>query len=458
VVDAGHRVSVRGDFCWPFLGRSGGRPWGKLMAAYGEFRVAVVRLKDVRVLHYQRSGPHVELMIEQVLGEVRCPRCGRRAQVKERPVVHYVDLPVYGTPMSLAWKKHRMRCPTARCAMKSWVLADHRIAAKNCLLTTRAAKWATVQVGGGRTVSEVAAELACDWHTVNDAVVTYGEALLEADRKRLNQTSAIGLDETSFVREGPKKQTSFATTVADVAHHQIIDILPTREYVDVAGWIDKQPAAWKERIRFGALDMSATYAAVYTVTLPKAAQVVDPFHLIALANRALDAVRRRVQNEVTGHRGRKDDPLYRARRVLLRGEERLDEKAAARLSSLLELGDPDGEVAIAYRIKERLRDFYGTYDPKEARAMLDELQRHCVKRAMPPEIQRLGRTIRQWFDKICNFHVARVSNGPTESLNNLIKRVKRIGFGFRNFRNYRIRALLYAGKPNWRVLGSIVVQ
>jgi hypothetical protein len=43
-------------------------------------------------------------------------------------------------------------------------------------------------------------------------------------------------------------------------------------------------------------------------------------------------------------------------------------------------------------------------------------------------------------------------------LNNLIKRIKRIGFGFRNFENYRIRALLYAGKPNWRVLGSIVVR
>ena len=59
-----------------------------------------------------------------------------------------------------------------------------------------------VQVGGGRTVSEVAAELSCDWHTVNDAVLTYGEALLEADRKRMNRTSAIGLDETSFVRLG----------------------------------------------------------------------------------------------------------------------------------------------------------------------------------------------------------------------------------------------------------------
>ncbi len=108
---------------------------------------------------------------------------------------------------------------------------------------------------------EVADELACDWHTVNDAVITYGEALLAADRKRLNKTTAIGLDETSFVKFGSQIQTSYATTVADVENHQIIDILPTRNYTDVAGWIDKQPRAWKERIRFGALDVSATYAA-----------------------------------------------------------------------------------------------------------------------------------------------------------------------------------------------------
>jgi transposase len=47
---------------------------------------------------------------------------------------------------------------------------------------------------------------------------------------------------------------------------------------------------------------------------------------------------------------------------------------------------------------------------------------------------------------------------PPESDEPLIKRIKRIGFGFRNFENHRIRALLYAGKPNWRVLGSIVVR
>ncbi|MHB8431275.1 MAG: transposase [Acidimicrobiales bacterium] len=52
------------------------------------------------------------------------------------------------------------------------------------------------------------------------------------------------------------------------------------------------------------------------------------------------------------------------------------------------------------------------------------------------------------------WHAAQVSNGPTEA-NNLIKRVKRAAFGFTSFRNYRIRSLLYAGKPNWDLLATI---
>lgn len=126
--------------------------------------------------------------------------------------------------------------------------------------------------------------------------------------------------------------------------------------------------------------------------------------------------------------------------------------------SLLQLGDPGGEVAIAYRVKERVREFYRCENPEEARAMLVELVQHCRRSSMPKELRRLGGTMKRWFEKIWNYHLARVSNGPTEALNNLIKRVKRVGYGFRNFQNYRVRVLLYAGKPNWRILGSIVVQ
>jgi transposase len=185
-------------------------------------------------LRLERRGPHVELVIEREIGDVVCPSCRERARVKDRPVVSYVDLPVYAAPMTLTWKKHRLRCVNANCRATTWMFEDHRIAAKGCLLTTRAAKWATNQVGQGRTVAEVANELSCDWHTVNDAVLTYGEALLAADRRRRNQTTAIGLDETNFVKLGAHVHASYATTVCDVANHQIIDILPTRRYEDVA--------------------------------------------------------------------------------------------------------------------------------------------------------------------------------------------------------------------------------
>ena len=74
----------------------------------------------------------------------------------------------------------------------------------------------------------MAGELDCDWHTISDAVTSYGSALLKADRERLNQTTAIGLDETNFIKLGSKGFRDYAITVADVENHQIIEILPSR--------------------------------------------------------------------------------------------------------------------------------------------------------------------------------------------------------------------------------------
>ncbi len=82
--------------------------------------------------------------------------------------------------------------------------------------------------------------------------------------------------------------------------------------------------------------------------LPDAVQVADPFHVVRVANERLDEVRRRVQNETLGHRGRKSDPLYRTRRLLVMADERLTEDAKQRRRGLLAAGDPKGEVADAW--------------------------------------------------------------------------------------------------------------
>ena len=65
------------------------------------------------------------------------------------------------------------------------------------------------------------------------------------------------------------------------------------------------------------------------------------------------------------------------------------------------------------------------------------------------EIQSLGRTLARWRTEITNHHHTAASNGPTEALNQLIKRVKRAGHGFTCFANYRLRILLHAGGVDW---------
>ena len=139
-------------------------------------------------------------------------------------------------------------------------------------------------------------------------------------------------------------------------------------------------------------------------------------------------------------------------------ERDLDEKTTARLASLLALGDPTAEVALAYRVKEALAEFYELPSPEVARERLAEIVARSISPVNSPELQKLGRTLGRWFEKIMAYHQTHLTNGPTEGLNNLLKRVKRVALGFTNFENFRIRALLYAGKPNWRVLDSIVVK
>jgi Transposase len=101
--------------------------------------------------------------------------------------------------------------------------------------------------------------------------------------------------------------------------------------------------------------------------------VVDHFHAIKLANTVVDQVRRRTQQAALGHRGRKRDPLYRIRKLLLAGQEQLTSRGRARLRAGLAAGDPGGEVVAAWQGKELLRAVYAASDLAHARAALERL-------------------------------------------------------------------------------------
>ena len=416
----------------------------------------LVGLGEVEVLGVDdASGGPLELHIRTRRRPV-CGRCGGAVWSKGTSPVRLVDLPAFGRPVRLVWHKQRWCCAAGGCGVGSFTEVDERIAPARAALTARAGRWATLQVGrDARPVSDVAAELGCDWHTVNRAVVAWGEALLAADCDRVGAVEALGLDETLFGRHGRWRTRRWCTSIVDVQRGQLLDIVPGRDAAAAAEWLLGRPRAWRDNVAWGVLDLSGAYRAAFNDALPHVGQVADPFHVIRLANDGVDETRRRVQNDTLGHRGRKDDPLYRIRRLLLAAHERLGDTADAKLRGLLAAGDPRGEVRLAQHAKETLRGLYDIDCPALAGEYLTDLAGDLQDADCPPELRRLGRTLDRWHTQIVNWHRARVTNGPTEAINNLTGRVKRVAFGFRRFAHYRIRALLYAGRPNWTLLATI---
>jgi hypothetical protein len=108
---------------------------------------------------------------------------------------------------------------------------------------------------------------------------------------------------------------------------------------------------------------------------------------------------------------------------------------------------PERRGPDAWHAKETVRGIAAIDDPDLAAEFVDEVADDRQDPGLPPEVRSLGRTLRRWFEHIVTWYHARVSNGPTEAATNLIKRIKRVGFGFRRFAHCRTWALLYAGNP-----------
>ena len=186
---------------------------------------------------------------------------------------------------------------------------------------------------------------------------------------------------------------------------------------------------------------AAGYRRALVERLPNATRVVDHFHAIKLANQVIDDVRRRTQQDAVGHRGRKHDPLFRIRRVLLTGDERLSEERFEWMRALLDEGDPYGEVGAAWVAKELLRDAYHAVDLAHARRLLIVFFQYAVD-ADVPEITRLARTIDRWSDEVLAYHqTGGASNGRVENVHMLAEKIRRTAHGFSNHENYRRRLI-----------------
>lgn len=174
---------------------------------------------------------------------------------------------------------------------------------------------------------------------------------------------------------------------------------------------------------------------------------MDPFHVVRLAGDAVDQCRRRVQQAIHGHRGRKGDPLYTARRTLHTGAALLTDKQKDRLAGLF-ADDRHVELEATWGIYQRMVTAYREPDRAKGRLLMEKLIA-SVSDGVPAalvEITRLGRTLKQRAaDVLAYFDRPGTSNGPTEAINGRLEHLRGSALGFRNLTNYIARSLLETG-------------
>jgi transposase len=405
---------------------------------------AMLGLDGFVLLAVSQQNGELEQAVETTASTEFCRGCGVQARLHDRRPTYLRDLPAAGRPVTLVWVTRVWRCVEPRCPVVTWTETSQVIRPR-ASLTERARVEACRRVGqDAHSVAQVAAEFGVAWATVMAAVVEYGTPLVD-DPNRLEGVEALGVDETAFLAANGKHHTEYVTGMVDVTASRLLDVVQGRSGTVLCQWINAQPPPWRDGIAVAALDPFRGYATALRTSLPHATRVLDAFHVTRLGFAAVDDVRRRVQQQDLGHRGRKGDPLYSIRRVLRRGHEHLTDLAWDRLLTGLDVGDVDGQVAAAWIAAQDLRLIYRAKNRDEAERRLHRWLVHCADSEVP-ELHRLASTIDGWREELlAYFDTDDVSNGPTEAMNLLIKKIKRTGHGFRNFDNHRLRLLLHCG-------------
>ena len=235
---------------------------------------------------------------------------------------------------------------------------------------------------------------------------------------------------------------------------RLLDMVEGRSKQAFKTWLAERPQAWRDAVEVVAMDGFTGFKTATTEELPDAVTVMDPFHVVRLAGDALDRCRRRVQQATHGHRGRKRDPLYAARRTLHTGAGLLTDKQTDRLTALFAT-EEHVQVEATWGIYQRMIAAYREPDRARGRELMTKLIESISKGvpAVLSEVITLGRTLRKRAeDVLAYFDRPGTSNGPTEAINGRLEHLRGSALGFRNLTNY-----IALGRPAFSGQSRIVL-
>ncbi|MCY3962165.1 MAG: transposase [bacterium] len=236
---------------------------------------------------------------------VFCAGCGVRARSKGRCPVVLRDAEAAGSvPVRVLWNKRVWACPDSGCEAKTWT-EQSGLAGPRRVLTWRAGEWAAGRLAVVEgSVTGLARRLGVGWQTLWAAISPIAQQAVD-DPGRVAFGARVGFDETVMSSATRRRRRRFVSAAVGAGTGQIMDVFDGRDAADLERWAHQQPDGQMAAVEVVCLDPHEGYRKA--VRALKAEGVLgsnvrvaaDPFHIVRLANRALDDCRRRTQNDTT---------------------------------------------------------------------------------------------------------------------------------------------------------------
>ena len=289
-----------------------------------------------------------------------CPACGVMSSRVHAWIVQRVrDVPHAGQ-IEVVIRKPRLLCLELACRRRTFTHTTSELPSRSRCTTRLRAAALTAVIDSGRAVAEVAGEFGVAWWTVQATVNAAAVLLPDVDQQWVRR---LGIDEHRYRRVrwfrnehgGWRRVEPWMSTIVNADTGRVLGVVDGRDSAAVGGWLAARTPAWRARIQVVAIDPSAAFRRAITEQLPDALISVDPFHLVQLANLMVTRVRQRLVREREHRRGRKIDPAWAHRTLLLRGYDTLSDRGRAKLQTVFDLDDPTDELSAAWGVKEQLR-------------------------------------------------------------------------------------------------------
>lgn len=380
-----------------------------------------ILLPELKVLgHWQSAKFRTNYKCEKESEFEVCPKCAVKSySVHDRRWVKVQDAPIRGSGVFLKVLKRRFRCPSCKKVFTEPVQGIRK-GFKTTERYRRGVRWACENFTDLKRVQKA---FGCSSWLVYKI---YYEQLARKLRERMNNPwpETIGIDEHSFKRSFGRME--FATILVDYDKKKIFETCEGKTAIGLQN--DLAHIAQRERVKNVVLDMSDPFKLFAKTMFPGARIIADHFHVIRLLNPMINKAR----TEITGDR--RSNP---ARKILLRNGSRLEYFEKRALYEWLKLHPKLNEL---YHFKEALHGLYRCRGYERARRAFIGLT-DSMAMSQLPEIQRLRKTLLKWKQEILNYFTTGLTNGRTEGFNNLAKLLQKRAFGFKSFKNYRLRLL-----------------